>query len=355
MVRVQIAEIMQIIIDKTLFDCMRPYVDAFVNICKALCMDPYGEVIIVATKAMAAFCQAGGDQLIHFCEAMGRTLFTAFVHKHARVRMAGLRALPDVMMAGQWKTSVHVLEHMVGFKDPNVVPIKEFYDPSTKVNYFAMFIVDRSTVTRECFYKTMAKLLTDLPDRIDHEGRVFPYIISGLYDPHDDIKKLTFELIEEIGQRHEEENEEKFRDIKQLGYHPEWMFKGAVKDDLIKLPKPLVTRPRIGARLLVRSYVRRYLRALYNEIGTWIADHQERASHLLMFSICYVEEFMTQYLDHLLVAMYKAILAKDNKVVSKNIPYCFRLLGRYVLPKSYETYVVKAIRNELAGFYSFTS
>jgi hypothetical protein len=286
---------------------------------------------------------------------MGRTLFTAFVHKHARVRMAGLRALPDVMMAGQWKTSVHVLEHMVGFKDPNVVPIKEFYDPSTKVNYFAMFIVDRSTVTRECFYKTMAKLLTDLPDRIDHEGRVFPYIISGLYDPHDDIKKLTFELIEEIGQRHEEENEEKFRDIKQLGYHPEWMFKGAVKDDLIKLPKPLVTRPRIGARLLVRSYVRRYLRALYNEIGTWIADHQERASHLLMFSICYVEEFMTQYLDHLLVAMYKAILAKDNKVVSKNIPYCFRLLGRYVLPKSYETYVVKAIRNELAGFYSFTS
>jgi hypothetical protein len=61
MVRVQIAEIMQIIIDKTLFDCMRPYVDAFVNICKALCMDPYGEVIIVATKAMAAFCQAGGD------------------------------------------------------------------------------------------------------------------------------------------------------------------------------------------------------------------------------------------------------------------------------------------------------
>ena len=94
------------------------------------------------------------------------------------------------------------------------MPIKEFYDPSTKVNYFAMFIVDRSTVTRECFYKTMAKLLTDLPDRIDHEGRVFPYIISGLYDQHDDIKKLTFELIEEIGQRHEEENEEKFRDIK---------------------------------------------------------------------------------------------------------------------------------------------
>jgi len=50
----------------------------------------------------------------------------------------------------------------------------------------------------------MAKLLMDLPDRVDHEGRVFPYIISGLYDENDDIKKTTFELIEEIGLRHEE-------------------------------------------------------------------------------------------------------------------------------------------------------
>lgn len=75
---------------------------------------------------------------------MGRSLFTSFVHKHAKVRIAGLRALYYVMCTGIWKTSVHVFECMVGFRDPNVVPIKEFYDPQTKVNYFAMFICDRS-------------------------------------------------------------------------------------------------------------------------------------------------------------------------------------------------------------------
>lgn len=126
------------------------------------------------------------------------------------------------MIAGQWKTSVHVLEKMVGFRDPNVVPIREFYDPTTKVNYFAMFVVDRSTATRRVFFQTMAKLLMDLPDRIDHEGRIFPYIIAGLYDENDDIRRITFELIEEIGLRKEEYDEEKFRDIKQLGYVPEW-------------------------------------------------------------------------------------------------------------------------------------
>mmetsp|Transcript_33001 Transcript_33001/g.50533 ORF Transcript_33001/g.50533 Transcript_33001/m.50533 type:complete len:160 (+) Transcript_33001:948-1427(+) len=159
---------------------------------------------------------------------------------------------------------------MIGFRDPNVVPIKEFYDPSTKVNYFAMFIQDRSVVCRQCFFKTMGKLLTDLPDKVDHEGRIFPYLLSGLYDPNDDIRKLCFEVIEEVGLRHEEENEEKFREIKQFGYKPEWMFGGVIKDDHIPLPNPLQHRPRLGARILVRSYVRRYLKALYREIGDWI-------------------------------------------------------------------------------------
>ena len=213
-VRMQLAEIMTIILSKTLFDCIRPYVDNLVNICKALCMDPYGEVIIEGTRAIAELSRAGGDQLIHFCEPMGRSLFTSFVHKHAKVRMAGLRALFDVLCTGVWKNSVFVFEHMIGFRDPNIVPIREFYDPTTKVNYFAMFIADRSIACRKCFYKTMAQLLLDLPDRVDHEGRVFPYLISGLYDPNDEIKSMCFELIEEIGQRHEEENEEKFRELK---------------------------------------------------------------------------------------------------------------------------------------------
>jgi hypothetical protein len=45
----------------------------------------------------------------------------------------------------------------------------------------------------------MAKLLLDLPDRIDMEGRIFPYLISGLYDENDSIRAKVFELLEEIG------------------------------------------------------------------------------------------------------------------------------------------------------------
>jgi hypothetical protein len=63
---------------------------------------------------------------------------------------------------------------------------------------------------------------------------------------------------------------------------------------------------------------------------------------------------MTQFLDHLLVALYKVVLDNENKILKQNIPLCFKLLGRYCSPKSYGQLVISAIRNELASFYPHT-
>lgn len=177
----------------------------------------------------------------------------------------------------------------------------------------SILITDRSIAVRTCFFKTMAKCLMDLPDRYDHEARIFPYLLSGLFDKHEAIRTLTFELIEELGHLHEEGNEEKLREIKQFGYKPEWTHDGHIDENKITFPFPMAHRPRLGSRILVRSYVRRYLRAIYTEIGDWIEEHAERTSSLLLYSICYTEEFMTQYLDNLLIAMYKASLIDNNK------------------------------------------
>jgi hypothetical protein len=37
---------------------------------------------------------------------------------------------------------------MIGFRDPNLVSINEFYEPKGKVNYLGMFIDDRSIAVR---------------------------------------------------------------------------------------------------------------------------------------------------------------------------------------------------------------
>lgn len=119
-----------------------------------------------------------------------------------------------------------------------------------------------------------------------------------------------FDLIEELGKQYEEEYEKDIRELKQLGFKPEWSFDGKIKDTDIILPMPFIHRPCLGSRILVRSYVRRYLHAIYKEINDWIEDNRERASQLLLCCIIYTEDFMTQFMDHLLVSLYKTVLEK---------------------------------------------
>lgn len=54
-VRLVIAEIMTILVSSTVFECLRPYVDQIVNILRALCMDPAGQVIVEGCSAMKEF------------------------------------------------------------------------------------------------------------------------------------------------------------------------------------------------------------------------------------------------------------------------------------------------------------
>jgi len=73
-----------------------------------------------------------------------------------------------------------------------------------------------------------------------------------------------------------------------------------------------------------------------------------------VFSILYSEDYMVQFLDNLLVSLYRVILEKENKVVKKNVPVCLKLLGRYCMPNHYQTLLMSALKNELASFYSYT-
>ena len=106
--------------------------------------------------------------------------------------------------------------------------------------------------------------------------------------------------------------------------------------------------------MLVRSYVRRYIKAIFAELSDWMEDAVNRTSNLLLYSIIYAEDFMVQFMDEMLVGMYRVVLQKDNKVLMKNIPASFRYLGRYCMPYTYEKLVIPAISNELASCFAHT-
>jgi len=64
------------------------------------------------------------------------------VSKKSKIRIAALAALTSVLYCGVWKYNAIIMEIMVGFKDPNYVPIKAFYEFTSTINYFATLITD---------------------------------------------------------------------------------------------------------------------------------------------------------------------------------------------------------------------
>lgn len=94
--------------------------------------------------------------------------------------MAALEALGQVLYCGVWKYNNTIMEALVGFRDPNVVPIHDFFEYSTRINYFAMLIKDAKTNVREFFIRCLGDWLVSLPDRFDHEPRLVPYMVSGI-------------------------------------------------------------------------------------------------------------------------------------------------------------------------------
>ena len=104
-----------------------------------------------------------------------------------------------------WKYNANVFEILVGFRDPNSVAIKEFYEPSHNINYLATFITDPKVQVRDMFLRCVGDWVSRLPDRYDHMPRLIPYLISGMFDDFEEIRNTCFEVLEEAGLEEERE------------------------------------------------------------------------------------------------------------------------------------------------------
>ena len=213
---------------------------------------------------MMLFCDTYCSMLNNFAKLLGGALYTALTHKHSDVRIEALRALNSIFRAGEYKSNAFIAEDLIGYRDPNVVPIKDFYEPSTKLNYLAMLAKDPNTKVRRMFYGYIGVWLTELKDFKDNEPKYLPYILSGLNDEVTEFQSYCFELIENIGKKYEIDNEESLREVKQLGHKELWTRNGEMEN--LPLPFPFKTRPRLGARIIVRSHLKRYLTALCKEM-----------------------------------------------------------------------------------------
>ena len=190
-VRMQLLEMTRNLIETVTPELMRVRIDDMINILSVLLMDPSPDIQLQACKITSEFLINFKELVFHFTVRIARSILLPLTSKKSAIKIAAIQCLNDLMYCGTWKYTVDVFDVLVGFRDPNSVPIKDFYDPSHNLNYFAVLINSPNPSVREAFIQMVADLLISLPDKYDIETRLIPYFLTGLFDEFTEIRVFT--------------------------------------------------------------------------------------------------------------------------------------------------------------------
>ena len=295
-------------------DDFRLFVQDIVNITRTLCMDPAPNVVVVACN----FCKTlainfGKDLLFYFNSILSRGILYALSHKQAKLRLAALEAMDKLMFCSPYKKNVEIMEQLIGFRDPNIVPIKDFYEPSTKFNYLAFLSSDSNQGVLLKYYEVIFDWLLNTEDRVDHESRLIPYVLTGLFNKNELVANFVLEKFIEMGELHEKINAKDYREQKEYGVDAPWLkYINTDKNFSIPYPFPIKNRPGLGCRKIVLSYIRRYIKNLTREFEGIDNEIKYKVANLLLYSIVYSEEGIVEYLDGILLLFMKDFLKTSN-------------------------------------------
>ena len=238
---------------------------------------------------------------------------------------------------------------LVGFRDPNSVPIRDFYEYSVNINYLSLFVNHKNVTVREAFLRFVGDLLISLPDKCDIEPRVVPYLLSGLFDSHGSIRDSALEIIEQVGVNCEREKEKDFREQKQMGYDSEWTYEGRLNS--LPVPEPVKKRPRLGSRHTVMCQLSKLIHPIRRELKDSIHEESRlKSAKLLEIMLIFVEEHIVEYLNFIVPIMLNIYSEEQigSEELKKKIDSCFRLIGRYCPSAAFHSVFEKSLFSEVA-------
>ncbi|KDO32303.1 hypothetical protein SPRG_02782 [Saprolegnia parasitica CBS 223.65] len=226
------------------------------------------DVAIRSCDALVPLSHNMVSVLKHFSVALVRACKHLLEHRMARVRVAAMRCIRDLVMVPNVEkckgSGTEAIADLVAYQDENIIPVSAFYTHEVKVNVFAKLDQDANVSVRRAFYETIMAWLTHLPDRYDHEPRLMPYLLSAVADECAEISQLAMATIEALGKRYALEHPDDV--IERTQYAVDG---SAFCNFEAPYPSPFPGRPSLGTRLYIRGRCRRFINTLLRELSHW--------------------------------------------------------------------------------------
>eukprot|EP00949_MAST-11_sp_MAST-11-sp1_P001598 g1598.t1 len=321
--------LVQKVLDSTAPTQLSPYFTDCIFFALITAVDPFPLAKLEGMALLRLLAERVPPGMKMFAVGLIRMLVPGLYHRHTKVRLAALETVSALVTcpdeAKRKGAGTAAIVDLLGHRDANVIPIAAFYYGEARVNAFAKLVVDGSIAVRMKFTEMLGEWMHDLPDRYDHHGRLVPYMLSMVSDECNEVATVAMQWMERMGKQWEQEHDDDVRNRVQYGVDGS---RHAQRLD-VEYPLPFKGRPRLGTRLFVRSYARRFIKPLLAELGDWRDRTRVHAARLLLVVLVYLEEHITVHLHELVGTLCRSMSGMESSEWARK---CTKLVARFVPP-----------------------
>ncbi|KAH8098771.1 hypothetical protein JL720_1737 [Aureococcus anophagefferens] len=319
------------------------------------CRDTFGELALKAMEGVKTICATEDlqDPLVPYAAALARVSMPNLRHRHARVRRGAVDAVRRavaVKHVAKWRAAgSDAIADLVGFREDNVIPTASFYGREVRYNYVAELTRDNNVAVRQALVDCFAEWFTQTLDRRDSQPRLLAYMLNFAIDRDERVRKSALDGLAAAGREMMEESQSRENNIEKIQYGVDGDPR--CNHEPAGLPWPLEKRPSLGARTIVRAFTHRVIQPTMDELCSWNEEARTQSAVLLQSMFVYCEEHLTEKLSKIVLALCKALSrcrCEDfGEAHRQRILECGRVLGRYVVPESFVTFLAPRVVGDL--------
>ncbi|XP_071442311.1 dynein axonemal assembly factor 5 [Hetaerina americana] len=294
---------------------LNPYLNEIVLILSKTLLDPYPAVKRESCECTSCAATLLCKQFHMQSETLVQPLLKVIAHQHFKVRVAGVKAIGDVILYGNSKS----IDDVIGT--------------------LAERLFDQSVPVRVAVAQIVGNWLINYPDRYSFFHKFMPIILTCLTDKMPEVRELAQEYWKRAGNQYEIENENEVKDV---------------KDFIASPPKhyPTTERPNLGCRTLVKNNFSKILPALVKELDDWNAEIRLKSACLLYQLLLHSESAMTLNVDRILNGMYVAA-GDEEKSITAEVEKSAELIGYFVPAKTYCGLILPALESSPTSNHLF--
>ncbi|CAD2099076.1 conserved Plasmodium protein, unknown function [Plasmodium vinckei lentum] len=182
---------------------MRIHLDKIIKVCLVGLFDNCCEINFLIMNFIEEIIDKIEECYINYHYIISTSLLKCLCNKNSKIKIKCMHTLVKIIKNNNNNTQNYkIIEMLIGYKDPNIVPIKCFYDNNyVNINYLCLLYNDKSIKVKYNFYSFIFIILYEFIDSNDFTTFLLPYLFSACFDNYKIFRFLSFIYIQVLSKR----------------------------------------------------------------------------------------------------------------------------------------------------------